>query len=167
MLAFLFNDGRDLLGEFVGQDGAVIHMRLTPLGEENLGAHCERWQTNGIPVQREVPSEDKFVFYIEKVALRSTHAMEALWQWSRENGLFSLEMPDTCEALTGRLFRLPMAAQERFVFLLALRLTPPDLIPEWEGALEEATTLQGVPAVEGMKKKLAKHMTRPFSATAV
>ena len=166
MLAFLFNQDRDLLGECTCKEGAVLHIRLTPVGEEGLGAHCERWQTNGIPVQREIPKQGQFTFYVEKVALRSSQAMEALWQWCRENGLFSLEMPDACEAVTHQLFRLPMAAEERFAFLLALRLTPPGLMNEWEGALEEAVTLQGVPAVDGMKRKLAGHVSRPFVANS-
>jgi hypothetical protein len=67
------------------------------------------------------------------------------------------------------LARLPLEASERFAFLLAIRLTPPERLVEWKSCLDEAELAwskerqQAKKTVQQIKSKMESHLTRPFA----
>lgn len=169
MLSLFFNGQRELMGEIMTEKGALNHIQLTPPGEKEIGAHCERWQTQGIPVRREVISEKSdgsknIAFFLDRILARKPEFFSALERWASDRHYFLLSLPTTYIPYWERLFVLPLSAQERFAFLLALRQTPEHLLSEWKDCLRETEISAGASA--DIKQKMATHLRRPFKARA-
>jgi hypothetical protein len=52
---------------------------------------------------------------------------------------------------------LPLLPEERFAYIIAIRATPKELLPEWKEALEEAQE-----EIDALKRRIAKRQVNPF-----
>lgn len=173
MLCLLFNTQRDFLGEAILRDGACDRMQLNDAGERELGVQCERWQTTGVPVRKEIfqDSSDgsrEVIFYVERVQLRSKEFRHALKSWGSLHEVLVIELGDTLIPMWQRLLQLPLEPPQRLSYLLVLRQTPADLLSDWTRALEEANTLArheqqaAARSIAVLQKRLASHLERAF-----
>lgn len=175
MLALLFNEARDLLGEVMLARGAFAHVRLTPQGDREIGATCESWQTLGIPTRREImrtkaDGTRDIVLYYERVQPRAAAFQDALASWGEEHRVMVIALPDACLEVWQALARLPLEPQERFAFLLALRRAPASLLGEWKNAVADAEQRlkqeNGTrPQMADLKKRMSGHLARPFQTS--
>lgn len=172
-MTFLFDPGRNLLAEISLDRGCLRHLVLTAAGEREIGSFVAQWQTRGLAVPRTInldgPEERSSATYYEYVQPRDGKFEAELNDWANRHGLCAISVEDRVIPLWEMLARLPLEASERFAFLLAIRLTPPERLVEWKSCLDEAELAwskerqQAKKTVQQIKSKMESHLTRPFA----
>ncbi len=136
----------DAIGEHLGDvsvvDGALAHASLNADGERILGSAFESWQTQGIPSLRDVliesPSESTDVMVEVRVMPREQGFRPALVHWLLSKRYRVIDLPDAIVPAWEKMLSLPLSPTERFAMLSALVRLPPEEIPKWMVALDEA-----------------------------
>ncbi len=164
-MMFIFDAERNLLAEVSLAGGALKQIVLSGAGERVLGAFVSLWQTRGIPVAQSIGDAT----YQEHVQPRSHEFGEALVSWANQKGYCCVETPDRAVHLWEGLARLPLEPAERFAFLLAIKLTPPEALAEWKSCLDEAELAwskerdKTKSMVERIKQKMEPRLKNTFS----
>ncbi len=143
----LFDDQHRSIGEVKTSAGVLVNFVLNEDGEQLLGEMIREWQTQGIPLFREVTekSDQKtvFVMFEDRVLMRDVKFLDAfrIWIAKRRYHLISVEVQifDCWQMMSS----LPLSDQERFAMIYALCRAPKNEIRIWKQALE-----QSVKAVE-------------------
>ncbi|MFA6429274.1 MAG: hypothetical protein WCV84_02130 [Patescibacteria group bacterium] len=178
MLHLVFNVDRQFLGEVHTERGVFKRVMLNEEGESLFGSQCGAWQATGISVRREVrhvqaDGTREVAWYTERVLPRDASFEHALHAWAEEHEYFMTDLEEPYVPCWEQLLGLPFEPQERFAFLIALRLTPQTLLSEWRKSLDEARLLvqyemaESHKAVEILKKKMSSQLTAPFAKQAI
>ncbi|GMU25394.1 hypothetical protein KJZ71_02430 [Patescibacteria group bacterium] len=153
MIILLFDDGRELLGEIVCEDGAFLCASLAGSGEQLIGPFVRDWQARGISVPG-----------VKPVRTHDRRFADALHLWANHHRVATVPLSNEYIPYWNRLLRLPFNAAELFTLLVALSETPVGNLPAWDSFLEEgiAATNRAEEKTRADLKKLYDKAAREF-----
>ncbi|MFH1620645.1 MAG: hypothetical protein ABIB04_01015 [Patescibacteria group bacterium] len=141
-ISFIFDAKCRFLGEVATRDGSFSSFTLTHEGETALGKNIKEWQTRGIEIfnQEIIEEQDGTSFRLtkERILARDNSFLNALREWSLDNGYHLLPAQNYVLDCWQIMLSLPLGDQERFAMIYALCRVPESEIGGWKQALEQS-----------------------------